>query len=68
MLVVPVAAAGRLCVSAAVTHVCCTAEDDHSVSRRHDTIRQGCNGAHDEDPTDGAGVVKQVTDFILLLM
>jgi len=32
MLVVPVAAAGRFCVSATAAHVCCTAEDDHSVS------------------------------------
>ena len=32
------------------------------------SLFQGCNGAHDEDPTDGAGVVKQLTDFILLLM
>jgi len=26
------------------------------------SLFQGCNGAHDEDPADGAGVKKQVTD------
>lgn len=40
MLVVPVAAAGRLCVFATAPHVCCTAEDDHSVSRCHNTSWQ----------------------------
>jgi len=30
------------------------------------SLFQGCNGAHDEDPADGASVKKQVTDFILL--